>query len=415
LTICLRWLLALAVMAGRSAHAQDSSLVKNLRDHSAMFNVANWKMNGAGADSLASVTRANHFIMVGEDHGIREVPEFVAALFDVARPAGYTHIAVEIGPLSGAMLETMMSAPNSQQKVEAFLSKYSPYAFPFFFWKEESGMLERIVKSVPGANNVVWGLDQEFMAAPTYLLEQLGKSNPFARAQTAASRRGDSLLIVQANPSQMWMMSSSDRDIARLRSDFRTGPQRAIVDELAISRAIYRSFMSGQTYAANQTRDDLMKKNFVKAYTTSAKTEETPKAIIKLGANHVFRGPSTTHTWEIGSFVPEFAIEHGGAAFGILAVAAKGTWNAYRPLGSKESDKTAPYNPLTTDEYKVFDMASVLAAANKSQWTYIDLRPAREQFANGRLRLADEKSRRLLMSFDAVVVIPEAHASVYFR
>jgi len=372
-------------------------------------------MTGAGADSLAAIARANQFIMVGEDHGIREVPQFVAALFDRARPAGYSHVAVEIGPLSGSIIETMMNAPNSQQRVDAFLTKYSPYAFPFFFWKEESEMLERIVKSVPGDNKVVWGLDQEFMAAPTYLLEQLGKENPFARAQTAASRRGDSLLITQANPSQMWMMSSTDRDVARLRREFPSGEKRRIVDELATSRAIYQSFMGGSGYSSNQARDDLMKRNFVHAYNAAAKTEESPRAIIKLGANHIFRGPSTTQTYEMGSFIPEFAIAQGGSSFGILLVAAKGTWNAYRPMGSKESDKTAPYDLLSSDEYKVFDMPSILAAADPNQWTLIDLRAARERFANGKLKLTDEKSRRLLTSFDAVVVIPEGHASVYFK
>lgn len=404
-----------AFVFAATAHAQDSAFVKMLRDHSATFTVANWKMSGAGADSLAAVARASQFIMVGEDHGIREIPQFVAALFDVARPAGYTHVAVEIGPLSGTMLETMMNAPNSQQRVDAFLTKYSPYAFPFFFWKEESEMLERIVKSVPKTQNVVWGLDQEFMASPTYLLEQLGRENAFARAQTAASRRGDSLLIAQANPSQMWMMASTDRDIARLRREFPAGEKRRIVDELAASRAIYQSFMGGSGYASNQTRDDLMKRNFINAYNTSAKTEEAPRAIIKLGANHVFRGPSTTQTYEIGSFVPEFALQQGGSSFGILAVVRKGTWNAYRPMGSRESDKTAPYDLETSSEYNVFDMPSVIAAADANQWTYIDLRQARERFANGKLKLASEKSRRLLTSFDAVVVIPEGHASVYFR
>ncbi|MGH9423884.1 MAG: hypothetical protein ACRD3J_28165, partial [Thermoanaerobaculia bacterium] len=70
---------------------------------------------------------------------------------------------------------------------------------------------------------------------------------------------------------------------------------------------------------------------------------------------------------------------------------------------------------LGSSEYEVFDMKSVLAASSENDWTVIDLRPVRAASQNGKLRGIDAKSRRLLNSFDAVVVVPEGHASVYFR
>ncbi|MEP6507167.1 MAG: hypothetical protein ABJC63_03000 [Gemmatimonadales bacterium] len=417
--------LTAALMLVSQVQAQDTAFVKILRSNSSSFTIDDGHLKGPGGDALAVAARDNQFMMVGEDHGISELPLFVGALFEAAKPAGYRHLAVEIGPITGRRLETMMRAPDAQQQVDAFLGRYIPFSLPFFFWKEESQMLERVVKSVPGERGVVWGLDQEFIVSPTYMFERLAAIAPnktareIATQYAAASMTGDKAMIKTGNPGAVWMVTATDADVARLQSAFAAKPgseAAEIIDEMSVSRDIYHMFNSGTNYESNQKRDDLMKKHFIDAY-NAAKShgEKMPKAIIKLGANHVFRGPSITGSYEIGSFIPEFAATTGGHSFGILVVVAKGTWNAYRPFGSTEADKTQKYDPLTTSEYDVFDMKSVLAAASPSDWTFIDLRPVRAMSINGRLKGIDPKARRLISSFDAVVVVPEGHASDYFR
>lgn len=414
-----------SLMTSAVLQAQDTAFVKALRSNASPFTITNGHLTGAGADALSRAAHENQFILVGEDHGIRELPEFVSALFATARPAGYTHLGVEIGPITGRRLESMMRAANGQKEVDTFLGKYIPFTLPFFFWKEEAQMLENVVKSLPGKRGVVWGLDQEFILSPTYMFERLAAIAPSASARTLAtqlvesSAKGDQAMIKSGNPGAVWMVTSTDADIAKLASTF--SPKKGseadeIIRELTVSRQIYRMFNTGQGYESNQKRDDLMKQHFIGAYNAAkARGETMPKAIIKLGANHVFRGPSITDSYEMGSFIPEFAETTGGKSFGILVVVAKGTWNAYRPFGSDEADKTQKYDPLTTSEYAVFDIRSVLDAASTNEWTFLDLRPIRAAAANGRLRGLNPKARRLLTSFDAVVVIPEGHASVYFR
>jgi hypothetical protein len=415
----------LVTLTTGSLHAQDTTFIKALRANVSPFTIANGRMTGAGADALARAARENQFILVGEDHGIRELPEFVSALFAAARPADYRHLGVEIGPITGRRLETTMRAPDSQREIDTFLGKYTPFTLPFFFWKEEAQMLESIVKSVPGTRGVVWGLDQEFIMSPTYMFERLAAiaQSPAAKALATqlaeASAKGDQAMIRTGNPGAVWMVTSNDADVAKLQSTFaakKGSEAEEIIRELSVSREIYRMFNSGTNYESNQKRDDLMKHHFIDAYNTAkARGEAMPKAIIKLGANHVFRGPSTTDSYEMGSFIPEFVETTGGKSFGILVVVAKGTWNAYRPFGSDESDKTQKYDPLTTSEYAVFDIKSLLDAASPTDWTFFDLRPIRAGVADARIKGLNPKARRLLTSFDAVVVVPEGHASVYFR
>jgi hypothetical protein len=405
--------------------AQDTAFVRVLKAHSAPFSVEQGRMRGAGGDSLAQVARQHQFILVGEDHGIREVPEFVTALWNAARPAGYSHLAVEIGPVTGTRLESMLRTPDPMTAVDQFLGRYTAFTLPFFFWKEESQMLVDAMKSMPGKRDVIWGIDQEFMIAPTYLLERLAQigTTPSARALASqlaeASARGDKAMITQGNPGATWMVTTTDADMARLRAAFNAAPgseAARIIDELSVSRDIYGKYNKGLGYESNQQRANLMRQHFLTAYRAAqARGERLPRAIVKLGANHVFRGPSITNSYEMGSFLPELAQMNGTESFGILLVVAKGTWNAYRPFGSKEEDKTKAYDPLTTDEYTVFDLKSVLDATGDSTWTYVDLRPVRAAAGTRKFRQLDPRARRLLNSFDAVVVVPEGHASVYFR
>jgi hypothetical protein len=68
--------------------AQDTAFVRVLKSSANEMQMRDGHLRGAGADSLAAEARANQFILVGEDHGIREVPEFVGALFELAEACG---------------------------------------------------------------------------------------------------------------------------------------------------------------------------------------------------------------------------------------------------------------------------------------------------------------------------------------
>jgi hypothetical protein len=399
-------------------------VVGALQSNSTSFSIAGGQIQGPAREAFTTLARDNDFLLVGEDHGFRELPEFVSALFDAARPFGYGHLAVEAGPITARRLETMMRSTSALAHLDAFFLRYTPYSIPFFFWREEAAMLDRVVKSLPSRPGIVWGLDQEFIMSPTYLLQRLGDIGPTPQARALAttfaenSARGDSSMIATGNPGAVWMLTATDADLGKLQSVFpsRAGEAREIVDELAESREIYRRFSSGANYESNQLRDDLMKRHFADAYRRAqAYGERRPRAIVKLGANHIFRGPSITGSYEIGSFVPELAVANGVKSFGMLVIVKRGTTNAFRPFGSKEADKTQRYDLFASEEYNVFDLSSVVAATAGDTWTLIDLRPIRALYLDGRLKGLSEKGRRLLLSFDGVVTVPEGHASIYFE
>lgn len=405
-----------------AAAAQDSTLTRVLAAHATTFELAGGRLSGPGADTLAALARENQFLLVGEvPHGVRELPEFVAALFEVARPAGYRHLAVEAGPITARMLEAMSRKPDARAELTSLLAQHTPFSLPFFNWREEADMLVSVVGSVGRGHDVLWGLDQEFILSPTLHFERLAElartqgaraiATRYARASADADRR----LISDRNPAAVWMVSVPDDSLERLIAAFaspRSVEADAILRELAESRAIYHLYFEQQNYESNLRRTDLMKRHFSSAFAAARSGgEASPRAVIKLGANHVFRGPSTTETYEIGSFVPELAIGMGGRSFSMLVMVAGGTVNAYRPFGSALPDTAQAYDPTGDAEVSFTDARAILAAASRSQWTLFDLRPMRAALQDGKLPGVGEKLKRTLLSFDGIVIVPGGHAS----
>ena len=419
LSLAAAFLLALA----GTATAQDTTLVHALARHASAFDVAEGRMRGPGADTLAGIARDNQFLLVGEaPHGMRELPEFVGALFDLARPAGYGHLAVEAGPLTAQMLERMMRGADPHARVTSFLRDHTSFSLPFFNWSEETDLLAHVVATSPRPDNVLWGLDQEFLLAPTQHFERLVElartpsARALARRYAAASAAADRRMIAEQDPAALWMVSAPDDSLARLEDAFasaRGAEADTILHELAETRDIYRLYFAQQNYESNLRRTELMKRHFMSELTAArAAGEATPRAVIKLGANHVFRGPSTTDTYEIGSFVPELATALGGHAFSVLVLVAGGTVNAYRPFASARADTAQRYDPIATDADVAFtDVRTILAAATQAHWTLIDLRQIRSDLQDGKLHGVSSKLKRTVLSFDAVVVVPNGHAS----
>jgi hypothetical protein len=415
-----------AAGAGPASAANDS-VIGALRAHATPFTVSHGELHGAGADSLARIARENQFLLVGEDHGMQEVPAFIGALFTAARPAGYRHLAVEIGPLGARNLERMMRDSAPQRRVESFLRANTPFSLPFFNWREESAMLQSVVQALPGTADVLWGLDQEFILAPTYDFERLAEIAPTAEARALALRSAsesrvlDVRALSERNPMLLWMFASKDADVSAFVRDYhaRAGSEAAtILRELMESREIYQKYTRGENYASNLQRSVLMRRHFLEWYRAAvASGEDAPKVLFKFGGNHMIRGPSLTDSYELGTFVPEFALANGSRSFNMMLLAGKGTTNEYRPFGGTDSDKSKAYDIVAADgPLEPLDVRSFFAAAtgNDSTWTLIDLRPVRAMAHDGKLPALSPPLKRALLSFDAIVIAPHAHASTLF-
>lgn len=137
--------------------------------------------SGPGWDLLVKEGHASRFFLVGEEHGVAEIPAVVRELFRALQPAGYRHLAIEISPPMATVLDGL--AREGLPKVTSFFQEYPP-GVAFFTLKEEAELLVAARAAVAGDAPVLWGLDYE-VTADRFLLDRMRRKTPEGPARQA--------------------------------------------------------------------------------------------------------------------------------------------------------------------------------------------------------------------------------------
>lgn len=398
------------------------SLVAVLRENRHDLTFSGGTLEGPGAAFLESEGRAAQFTLIGEDHGIADIPEFTAALFKRLVPAGYHYMVVETGPLSGSRIESMASSKDADAAFAAFNHKY-PFALPFFSWREEVAMITGTRAAAGRVPIHVWAVDQEFVLSSAVHFERLVEIAPSPAARTVATELLDrtrtelARIVESKNPTIAFLVSATAADFDRLDSSFRARPgseAARILRELRLSWEIYAKNVAGQYVASNLQRSRLMKEHFMDCYLGAQLREKAPpRAVFKLGAFHTKRGRSFGNVFDIGNLASEIADSNGSRSFHILVVAADGYQNGYLPFSESLKDKQKPIDAVGSFDF--MDLKPVLEAAAPSGWSVIDLRPLRSLIAGRKLTGVERGLEDAIWGYDAVVVFHGARAATLFE
>jgi hypothetical protein len=418
---CACALVLTCLAAPAAARAQDSLLVRALSRAAMPLTIEGGRLGGPGAAMLAGEARQSQFVLVGEDHGMRELPQLTAALFRAVQPLGYRHLAVEVGPFSTRMLERTLRAPGGLAAYGRGV-RADPWAVPFQMWKEETEMAADVLAAAGGREGTLWGVDQEFIAATPMHLRRLAALAPNAAARRMALAYADSAaaadrrVVTEKNPTLFYLTSAPAGTYARLASAFHAAPgseAAGLLEELAESAAIYAGQFDGHGFESNARRSLLMKRRFMEAYRRAqAAGEPQPRVLVKLGAYHSIRGRSFTGVFDIGNLLSELAASNGTRSFHLFVLTWRGTRNAFLPFVGDEKEKQHALNPA--EDLDFMDARPLLAAADSGAYTLIDLRSARAAIQRNALGTIDPGLRTLIWGYDAVLVVPEAHASTFW-
>lgn len=383
-------LFALALMfAADAAAADDSSPVLAM-------DIENGALQGAGADAILSRLPDAQFILVGEDHGFADSPEITAAIARAAKPYGVRHHVVEAGPHSLAWVSGILKAGEPDDLAAAMSGR--PLALPFINMREDAALADEIVD----AGGTLWAVDQEFIGSPQLLLDLLA-----ARARSAAAKSEIEALLAKEkaafaafDQSAMFMSSADAAVFDNLRRLFpRDRDALAIVASMEESASIYQSFGAGANFASNTDRVALIRRLFLKAYGDAR--EKTPRAIFKMGLNHVGLGSTTLNTFDLGSFTEGFAAANG---LDVLRI-------AFYPLeGAQTQIRPSPEGVFATVDYRSEDLAAFLAAVDVSAedipddgYAVIALEPLRRKLEQKRINALPAEGRFILLGFDYLV------------
>ena len=393
-----------------AAQAQDSTLTRLARrSQLALAPGSGAEFSGPGWDKIRAEVQQSQFVLLGEGHGLAQLPRFAAAVAQVLRPALFV---AEVDPYV-AQRATQLVARPGLAPAAAYLRQY-PEALCFYDWAEE---LE-LVRTLRAQQTQLVGLDQVFITTAASFYTQLAGlvNNKSAKAYlqrraAAYEQQTQAFEKLGHDDSVMDQQTPAAVDSLRLLTQGESAAAQRMAQDYAASYQIYTDHKRGAN--GHQERLNLLKRNLLQTlrpYQTATGLA-APKMLFKFGANHLARGLSPLMKgayYDLGNLVQNLADAQGQSSLHLYVVGKQGT--------RAESDNPNFPAKLTVT-YTAAENATLqpfLALVTGPAWVAFDLRPARQALTTGQLQVA-EKLRRLIQGYDYLMVIPETTGSQLIR
>ena len=370
------------------------------------------RFSGAGWDMLVNEGRSSEFFLLGEEHGIAEIPVLTGALFEALRPAGFDKLAIEISaPVADDLDE---AAKNGTNGLREYFAKYPPGP-AFYFWRSEAELLSKVRGLVPLDERAIWGLDYEVIG-DRQLIERLKSKAPrSARAALdaldKASLDGWMRWKAEKNPEFLPMFSLKPELVRAIQSAWNSPDRQSAIILDALAETLEINLLQQTTgWGSNKRRADFNRKSLIRLL-SQEKANRPSKVLLKFGSTHTMRGVTWAGIFDIGSLAAEVAALRGGKSFHLLV--GGGSNSTHGVLDASDmSVKTQPVD-MIADE---FDLAFLLDVMPKAGLGLLDLRPLRRLASSAeRLKeLNNPEAVRVIHAYDMMLVWNGSTATTMF-
>jgi hypothetical protein len=367
------------------------------------------KFSGPGALVLDAAVQQSRFVLLGEDHMTREIPQFAAALCDTMHPDAY---AVEAGPYATRFVNSLLSNPGRIPIMTARDRAY-PDNMAFLDIREENDLAAHCAASSHNPHFALWGLDQEFLGSAGTLLQSMAATHPGPQSRAAIAvaqakeQTAAALATSTGDYAKLFLLASTNTDIQSLQSGVDadgTTATRDLLHEFTLSRTIYRTFaQSGPD--SNLLRSQLLKRHFLADYLPFKKQIPSPRILFKFGDNHTGKGFDQSHQLNIGDFIAELAAGEQAQSLHLIVFGARGMHYDIagygKPLGQQ------PFVMSDDPDYKwlalaVSNLIPADPAAPGTQLTLFDLRQLRYRGID-----LPSQWEHVVYSYDLLILIPQ--------
>jgi hypothetical protein len=384
---------------GATPEALSDALVLHSR-HTAR--IENGALTGEGADFLRTLGQSAQFVILGEQHGNSGIAQFAQAYWRDLNALGYNYAVSESDPWVTRALERELRVGGPEAWRSFLGSRGGATGAPFYSWQSEVDWINEVVtRSRVRGGPTIWGVDQVFIGAAPWLMRDLAASASDAEARSLAAQ-----LLVNSEGNLNWLAQVDAAALQQLRQSLnrrRDADYAALIDAMIASQRIYRPFTGGggETYIANNERENLMRRLFQEHYEMAASVDRRPpRVVIKLGASHAYRGASTTQVQGFGGFVSEFAAARGTQAVTILMLC---------PREGQVAQFIGPAASCSEDIY-ARQWAFIEPYLEPGGITCFDLRTWR--LRPSRWRTLPTEVQRAILSFDVLVFVAPSPPAV---
>lgn len=363
----------LAIIVTSNVKSQDTLSREQLLPITYTFNVEHGKLTGKGATFLSEEMSKAQFTMIGEYHGSKRISEFTNSIIPILDSSGYKTLVVEVGPISGQILNDLSS--NIQGELKRINEKYliqeedgevNP-PIPFFENIEDAEFLEK-------AKNRKWnviGIDQEYLFSYQLLIDKMygnlsieNKSLYKKLYEVSSDSLSAFYIKYIAGEADLFESIKNSKVLKDYFSKASIEPKNVeITEALLSSNHIYWLNSHRQWFENNSTRIKYMKAQLRKQLEQNDFDLSTDKLLIKMGGYHISKGFSPLGLYEVGNTLSEIADYYGNST---LNIAFSNRFYVEDEQLIDILDSTKEY------EQKLKDLDQM---GKKDEWVVIDLRP----------------------------------------
>src|SRR5271163_2761853 len=405
LAVFLALQLVYAQVPGETVQPQPSAFEQKLGEVRYDLRLENGRFVGNAAPVLESAIANAQYVLVGEDHITREIPQFTAAVCDIMAPQGLSAMAVEVGPVVAEFVSSSFGKPDRLARMAALTQQY-PDSVAFLNIRQENDLAAHCAQIAHTPHFGLWGLDQEFIGSAGWLLDQIVGTHPGPTATTAITRlkgeeQQDALRAKETgDPLKLFQFAASDSELAEVAAALQrdgNSAANALFLELIESHEIYLKNMQGSPESNNQ-RARLLKRNF-RLNLEKAIADQPQKVLVKFCEWHLYKGFNPIHQRDLGNYIAEVADAQGSTSLHICVLGAKGT---HRTSGGYARPTKLEKFVMDEDhDYRWLKPAVENQLLNA--WTVYDLRKLRFM----ELGPVDADMERKVYGYDLLVIVPE--------
>ncbi|HTA23645.1 MAG TPA: hypothetical protein VK763_08940 [Terriglobales bacterium] len=363
----------------------------------------NGKFIGNAAPVLENAIANAQYVLIGEDHITREIPQFATAVCDVMAPEGLSAMAVEASPQAAQFVSSLFGKPDRLARMAALGGQY-PNSVAFLDIQQENDLAAHCAQAAHVPDFHFWGLDQEFIGSSGWLIELILATHPGPPATALLTRikdeeHQDTVLAKAGDPSKLFLFAASDSELAEAAAVLKREENteaNAIFHELIESREIYIKNMQG-TPDSNSQRAQLMKDNFRRDLEKAGNRPQ--KVLLKFGDWHLYKGFNPLHQRDLGNYIAEIADGQGSSSLHICILGAKGTHRVF--TGYDSPTKLEKFVMDEDPDYHWLKPAIDNQVSNG--WTLYDLRKLRFS----KFGALDPGMERMIYGYDLLVIVPE--------
>jgi hypothetical protein len=395
--------LAYAQAPAETTQPQPPAFDAKLREARYDLRLDNGKFAGSAAPVIESAIAHAQYVLIGEDHITREIPQFTAAVCDLMGPQGLSAMAIEVGPLAADFVSSSFGKPDRLAAMAALTRQY-PNSVAFVDIRQENDLAAHCAEAAHVPHFHLWGLDQEFVGSSGWLLDQILATHPGPDATAAITRlkseeQQDAAVAKAGDPSKLFLFAATDSKLAEVAAVLKRDANpaaNAIFRELVESHEIYLKNMQGSP-ESNSQRARLLKNNF---RSDMEKAGDYPqKVLVKFGDWHLYKGLNPLHERDLGNYIAEIADGQGSSSLHICVLGAKGTHRLF--TGYDQPTKLENFVMDEDPDYRWLKPA--IDNQVSGAWTLYDLRKLR--FA--KFATLDPGMERLIYGYDLLVIVPE--------